>query len=88
MPRLIDAESLRAEPIIWNGMVRYMVDLNDISKAPTMKAEPVHAEWVKEEDRTNHWHCSACLYVGGYSHKVWGKYCQNCGAMMTNYGLD
>lgn len=40
------------------------------------------AEWVKETDRMNHWHCSRCGYVEGV-HTAVCKYCPNCGAKMV-----
>lgn len=44
--------------------------------------EPVrHGRWIKEEDRTNHWHCSECGLVEGMVHYTM-NYCPKCGAKM------
>ena len=41
--------------------------------------EPNTRRWVKEHDRTNHWHCSCCGCVQGITARVY-RYCPNCGA--------
>ena len=41
--------------------------------------EPNTCRWVKERDRTNHWHCSGCGCVQGITARVY-LYCPNCGA--------
>lgn len=43
--------------------------------------EPYTGRWVKERDRTNHWHCSKCGNVQGITARVY-RYCPNCGARM------
>lgn len=45
-------------------------------------APVVHARWVREVDRQNHWHCSACKYVAGVAMRIGSNYCPNCGAIM------
>lgn len=53
-----------------------------IKNAPAVDAAPVvHSEWVKEENRTNHWHCKNCGLVEGMAHYMM-HYCPNCGARM------
>lgn len=53
-----------------------------ILNAPSVDAAPVvHSEWVKEENRTNHWHCKNCGLVEGMAHYMM-HYCPNCGAKM------
>ena len=42
-----------------------------------------NAEWIKEEDRVNHWHCSHCKYVLGITSQF-SKYCPNCGYRMRD----
>ena len=39
-------------------------------------ATPVY--WVKETDRTNHWHCPKCGYVVGLAN-MWDNFCPKCG---------
>lgn len=46
----------------------------------------VRAEWIKETDRDNHFHCSACGVVWGVSAKAM-RYCPGCGAKMINCPL-
>lgn len=42
--------------------------------------------WVYEEDRRNHWHCSACGYtVGQLGHTY--NFCPDCGADMREDGI-
>ena len=53
-----------------------------ILNVPAVDAAPVvHSEWVKEENRTNHWHCKNCGLVEGMAHYMM-HYCPNCGARM------
>lgn len=40
---------------------------------------PRTGRWIKETDRTNHWHCSECGFVEGV-HVLMNRYCPNCGA--------
>ena len=55
---------------------------NFLKNRPAVDAEPVrHGRWVKEPDRSNHWHCSECGLVVGRFHSTYG-YCYNCGAKM------
>lgn len=50
---------------------------------PVIDAAPiVHASWVREVDRYNHWHCSACKYVVGVLMRIGSDYCPHCGAVM------
>ena len=50
---------------------------------PAVDAVPiVHAEWVKENDRVNHWHCSNCDNAFGQVVYFY-KFCPFCGASMT-----
>ena len=53
-----------------------------IDAIPAADVAPVvHAHWVNETDRINHWHCSNCEYVIGLK---WSEYhyCPRCGARM------
>jgi len=55
---------------------------DEVKAAPAVDAvEVVHSEWVKEEDRVNHWHCKNCGLVEGMAHYMM-HYCPNCGAKM------
>lgn len=49
-------------------------DLPGFNAAPT-----IHAQWIEEPDRHNHWHCSACGFVAGIVLRFY-NYCPNCGA--------
>ena len=40
-------------------------------------------EWVKEMDRTNHWHCSNCGFVEGVVCRF-HRFCPRCGAFMRD----
>ena len=54
-----------------------------LDSLPAVDAVPVvHAEWVEEHDRVEHFHCSACGVVWGVSAKAM-KYCPGCGAKMN-----
>lgn len=44
---------------------------------------PGSGEWVLEEDRRNHWHCSVCGTVFGIVSQTY-QYCPHCGSYMTN----
>lgn len=84
--RLIDASKfdLKGAEITWLEQRDYAITAHKekIYKIPTVDAAPVkHGEWVEEEDRVNHWHCSECGSVWGLAHKVM-KHCPNCGAKM------
>lgn len=58
-----------------------------IKELPAVDPAPVvRAEWIKETDRDNHFHCSACGVVWGVSAKAM-KYCPGCGATMINCPL-
>lgn len=47
---------------------------------PVVDAAPIiHAQWVPESDRTNHWHCGNCGFVEGIVSRFY-NYCPNCGA--------
>lgn len=62
------------------GRAIYIID-----HLPPVDAKPViHAHWVKEEDRHNHWHCSNCENVVGIS-SMGARYCERCGAQMDEY---
>ena len=64
----------------------------EVEKMPTLKVynnsliyKPViHAFWVHETDRTNHWHCSNCGRVQGVA-SIAMKYCPKCGAQMYEH---
>lgn len=54
-----------------------------MAKVPAVDATPiVYAEWVKENDRVNHWHCSNCDNVFGQVVYFY-KFCPFCGAATT-----
>jgi len=55
-----------------------------LSMLPAVDAAPVvYGEWVEEQDRSRHYHCSNCGVVWGIAAKAM-KYCPNCAAKMTN----
>lgn len=59
-----------------------------IMKQPTVDAAPVvHARWVEEPGRKNHWHCSNCGVVEGLVCKL-VTYCRFCGAIMDGGDAD
>lgn len=41
--------------------------------------------WVKETDRTNHWHCPKCGYTVGLA-DMWDNYCPKCGIRIARKG--
>ena len=50
---------------------------------PAVDAVPVvHAYWVEEPDRVNHWHCSNCECPVGIASIAY-RYCYACGAKMA-----
>ena len=68
------------ETVMCSGKGRYHITIaNDGSMS--IWPDSQMAKWVKEHDRDNHWHCSACGSVWGTSHKVM-QFCPNCGAEM------
>ena len=51
-------------------------------QVPAVDAVPmVHAHWVEEPDRVNHWHCSNCGLAVGMASLAY-RYCYCCGAKM------
>lgn len=44
----------------------------------------VHAHWVEEPDRVNHWHCSNCGCPVGIASIAY-RYCYVCGAKMAEH---
>lgn len=59
--------------------------LTRIEELPAVDAVPViHAYWVEEPDRVNHWHCSNCGVVEGI-HCMTMNYCPKCGARMAEH---
>lgn len=53
-----------------------------LSMLPAVDAAPVvHAHWVEEPDRVNHWHCSNCGCTVGLASLAY-RYCYVCGAKM------
>lgn len=54
-----------------------------LTMLPAVDAAPIiHAEWVKENDRVNHWHCSNCDNAFGQVVYFY-KFCPFCGAATT-----
>lgn len=54
-----------------------------LTMLPAIDATPtIRAEWVKEDDRVNHWHCSNCDNAFGQVVYFY-KFCPFCGASMT-----
>ena len=52
------------ETVMCSGKGRYHITIaNDSSMS--IWADAQMAKWVKEPDRDNHWHCSACGSVWG-----------------------
>ena len=43
----------------------------------------IHAHWVEEPDRVNHWHCSNCGLTVGMASLAY-KYCYTCGAKIDD----
>ena len=91
MPRLIDADALYKtidqEADFCGGFGDNVITASELRRCiemvPTIDAVPVvHASWVREADRHNHWHCSACKYVGGVLMRIVSNYCPHCGAVM------
>ena len=55
----------------------------EFEELPAVDAVPiVRAEWIKENDRVNHWHCSNCDNAFGQVVYFY-KFCPFCGASMT-----
>lgn len=46
-----------------------------------------HGQWIEENDRERHWHCSECGTVWGLVHRAM-KYCPNCGTIMGGGGIN
>lgn len=40
-------------------------------------------EWVYDEDRINHWHCSVCGHTIGVAGIMEDEYCPHCGSLMN-----
>ena len=55
---------------ILDDAIEILRQQNSIDATPTY--------WVKETDRTNHWHCPKCGYVVGLAN-MWDNYCPKCG---------
>ena len=76
----------------WRDEDGYEVDDADEKRAiitdlvngiPAVDAVPVvHAHWVEEPDRVNHWHCSNCGCPVGLASLAY-RYCYVCGAKMN-----
>ena len=72
----------QAYPLAINQLLNEAADrLEDLDERVAIMEESAHAQWVKEEDRVNHWHCSKCGRVEGLAHKTM-KRCPTCGAIM------
>ena len=94
MPRLIDADAMRADWLEY-GQNEYVYDTNavlsSIDEQPTIDAEPVrHGRWVKAhgmlppEFHGKHG-CSLCGHFAlswKIGHEELSNYCPNCGAKM------
>ena len=81
--RLIDADALTKEAgRLWSEMpdgVELSKELmKAINHAPTVEQEADSTTWIKEEDRTNHWHCAKCGFVEGVTARM-HKFCPECG---------
>lgn len=72
-----------ASPSMNNGWVGGIRDsINAVEEVNAVDAAPVvHGQWVKEADRTQHWHCSECGSVWGQAIHFM-NYCPKCGARM------
>lgn len=69
-------ESARGDYLHYTG-VKAMLEY-----IPAVDAVPVvHAHWVEEPDRVNHWHCSNCGCTVGLASLAY-RYCYVCGAKM------
>lgn len=55
---------------ILDDAVEILIQQNSTDATPTY--------WVKETDRTNHWHCPKCGYTVGLA-DMWDNYCPKCG---------
>ena len=92
MDDLIDRDALLRTRLIETAKIGADWTADDlaaqIETAPAVDAAPVvHGSWVKETDRTNHWHCSRCNSVWGQSHAFF-NYCPHCGAKMDGGERD
>lgn len=59
-----------------------------VNGIPAVDAAPVvHARWIEEPNRKNHWHCSNCGVVEGLVCKL-VTYCRFCGAVMDGGESD
>lgn len=68
---------IRCRACMWDDAMDIVDELPAIDAVPM-----VHAEWVKENDRVNHWHCSNCDNAFGQVVYFY-KFCPFCGASMT-----
>lgn len=88
--RAAAVESLGECPYNWNDWPEEIQAVDDweshkkaLEELPAVDAAPiVHAEWVKENDRVNHWHCSNCDNAFGQVVYFY-KFCPFCGAATT-----
>ena len=56
-----------------------------MANIPAVEAVPVvHAHWIEEPDRVNHWHCSNCGCPVGIASIAY-RYCYVCGAKMAEH---
>ena len=60
----------------WTGIKAMLEYLPAVDAVPA-----IHAHWVEEPDRVNHWHCSNCGCTVGLASLAY-RYCYVCGAKM------
>lgn len=68
-----DYNHIRCRACIINDAKMY---IKEAESARSIDATPTY--WVKETDRTNHWHCPKCGYTVGLAN-MWDNYCPKCG---------
>lgn len=84
MPRIIDADKLKAHYAWWNNEQKELFD-QIVDLQPTVDAEPVkHGHWIKERNPMMYqlspyvWVCDQCGTAFYYN----TPYCGECGARM------
>lgn len=65
---------IRCRACMWDDAMDIVDELPAVDAVPV-----VHAQWIEEEGRPHHWHCSSCKAVVGVAGRF-GNYCLYCGA--------